>query len=158
MIDALGKFANVLDAAMNLIICETSGDWRALLQQRLTRDVALIEARSLMEISDRVEASPCALIALEWTASHAESLLAEIARIDRKHPRAKVIMLSHRDPSCDEAACREAGAVHVITSRRRIGEVVGIVQHLLHCSDWAEADNDEQDPETAIIARLPWRQ
>ena len=143
---------------MKLITCEATGDWAALIRPRLPRKVAIVETRAVDEILDRVAEAPLSAVVVEWSANHAERLLIEIARIDRKQPMAKVIVLSHRDRSCDLAACREAGAVHVVTSRRRINEVIDIIQHLLHSRDWPDDTDTEQDLEAETIARLAWRQ
>src|SRR3954452_12583583 len=109
---------------MKLIVCESSGGWGTSIRRRLPPDVSLVETRSLVETAECLEQSPNAMLALEWNSDKAELLLAEIARIGRRRPQVAVVVLSHRDPSCLSSACLEAGAIHVVASRRHVAEII----------------------------------
>ena len=43
---------------MQLIICESTGDWAAELERRLPPSVSLVETRSLEEMWERLHSSP----------------------------------------------------------------------------------------------------
>jgi DNA-binding NarL/FixJ family response regulator len=141
---------------MKLIVCESSGGWATSIRRRLPPDVSLVETRSLAETAECLEQSPTAMLALEWNADKAELLLAEIARIGRRRPQVAVVVLSQRDPTCLPSACLEAGAIHVIASRRQVGEIVEIVEHQIKTGAWnIEEENHCANSKHPLLAGLP---
>jgi hypothetical protein len=151
------KRRRTFDAIMNLIICESTGDWATAIRRRLPEGVSLIETRSLPELNERLGVMPSALVAVEWNADKAEELLAELARMNRKHPGAMLVVLGDRRLCVWDAAVRETGAVHCVASRRRVGEIIEIARHRLRSGSWTEGESDASARiEDRILAGLPW--
>jgi DNA-binding NarL/FixJ family response regulator len=142
---------------MQIIICESTGDWAAELCRRLPANVSLIETRSLGETWQRLSASPAAVVALELTASQAEQVVAAVQRIDREFPRAAAIVLATRELSAWEALVREAGAIHFVGSPRKLDEIVELVRRRAAlASERGAAAADSNSLEDQILAGLPW--
>ncbi len=146
-----------LDGIMKLIICESTGEWATAVRRRLPSEVSLVETRSLTEMSERLDESPAAVVAVEWFAGRAEMTLSEITRLGRKYPQAAVVVLADRDFSSPQNICREAGAMHVVLSRRRVSEIIEIIRHRLRSGNWTDQDIDESSSfEDRLLASLPW--
>jgi hypothetical protein len=142
---------------MQLIICETKGDWAAELSRRLPAGMSLVETRSLDELWERLNNAPAATVALQFTALQAEAILAAVVRLDRDYPHTTAIILADRSLAGWEHVVREAGAVHFIASPRQVDEVVALLQRR---SQFAAADVPASDEtpslEERILASLPW--
>ena len=124
--------------APTLIVMERSGDWAAALraefQDRSLKLKAaapaprIVETRSLDELWERLRQWPAALVAVELTEANLPSILAALARAEREHPRAAVLVLAERRLAACFALLLEAGAMHCIASPRRLGEAVELLR------------------------------
>ncbi len=143
---------------MQLIICETKGDWAAELSRRLPTGMPLIETRSLDEVWERLNDAFAATVALQLTAHRAEQILAALVRLDRDYPHAAAIILADRSLAGWENVVREAGAVHFVPSPRQVDEIVALLRRR---SQFAAIDMPATLTETTsledrILASLPW--
>jgi hypothetical protein len=143
---------------MQLIICETKGDWAAELSRRLPAGISLIETRSLDEMWERLNHAPTATVALQLTQQRAEQILAALTRIDQNYPHTVAIVLADRSLAAWEHVVHEAGAIHIVVSPRQIDEIAAL---LLRRSQFAAADTPTASSETTsleerILASLPW--
>jgi DNA-binding NtrC family response regulator len=142
---------------MQLIICETTGDWAAALWQWLPASVSLIETRSLGEMWERLHSAPAAMVALELTTERAESLLAALVQLDREFPQSVALVLAERNLAGWEEIVRQAGAVHFIVSPRRLDEVVELVRRAASAiANQLPSGNESVNLEDQILANLPW--
>jgi response regulator RpfG family c-di-GMP phosphodiesterase len=142
---------------MQVIICESAGDWAAELCRRLPANVSLIETRSLDDLLRQLDQMPAAVVALELTASQGKQVVTAVHRIDREFPRATTIVLAARDLSPWEGLVREAGAIHFVGSPRKVDEIVELVRRRAAlASEHGAAAADSNSLEDQILAGLPW--
>jgi hypothetical protein len=145
---------------MSIIVCETGGRWAAALRKELPPGMPLVETRSLGELWQWLPRCPDAVIMLELKAERIGPVVAGLLQIARQFPRVMPIVVADRKLSAWENACREAGAVHFVTSPRRLAEVADIVQRRMNNLQKFDADDSEehQSIEERILATLPWGQ
>jgi len=110
-----------------LIICERTGTWAAALRRALADRVKLRETRSLEACESELSTAPQSILALELNATNVERVLDLLARLAWQAPQARAIVLADRRWRAYEWLLREAGAVHVVTSRRDLGSVADLV-------------------------------
>jgi hypothetical protein len=143
----------------SIIVCESSGHWAAALRRELPRGMSLVETRSLQEFWERLEESPAAIVALEFTADKREPVLATLMRIGRMFPNVVPLVFAERRLAGWEDAVREAGAIHFVVSPRRLEEVgemfrrrmINVTQHAAMA-----AEDETLSIEQRIFATLPW--
>jgi len=144
-------------ALIDVVICEESGDWSALLRRHLPAGAALIQTRHLDELWTCLREAPRAVAAIELRVEHGPEVLECLRRLDRQIPDAVPIVLAHRDVRDWEELCREVGATAFILGLRSIGDVAEIVGGLVRSQTAWSKDTDEQMPlEDRIFANLPW--
>jgi hypothetical protein len=135
-----------------LIVCERSGAWAAALGQLLAgHEVRMRQTRSLAECQKELTTAPNSFVALELTAENAAAVVELLWASGRNHPQATCVALAAGEGAAFEWMVREAGAAHVVTSRRDLPEVAKMVRR--HCSrvPGRRASIQEQ-----IWASLPW--
>jgi hypothetical protein len=142
---------------MQLIVCETTGDWAAELWRRLPSGISLMETRSLPEVWQQLDSRPT-MVALELTPQRAEQLLAALVRINREFPSAVAIVLADRSLAGWEEIVRHAGAVHFIASRRNVDELIELVRHRMASPliEHFPPNDNSNSLEDQILASLPW--
>jgi DNA-binding NarL/FixJ family response regulator len=139
-----------------LIVFERDGHWAAALRREFDFAgvrVTVSEARSWDEVWQALGQFPTALVAAELTEAGAERLLAALARVERRHPETAIVVLADRRLAPYRDLLREAGALHFLTSPRRLSEVADIV-----CRRTArfESTAGPAGPLEEIRANLPW--
>jgi hypothetical protein len=142
---------------MPFIICETTGDWAAILGPLLPPSISLIETRRLDEVWERLQGATAAIVALELTLERADEIQAALRRLGDEFPQTVPMVFSTRSLAAWEEVVREAGAVHFVSSTRRIGEVVDLVRRRA-ASAIGEALHGNEAPslEDQILGSLPW--
>jgi hypothetical protein len=137
-----------------LIVLERDGHWAAAMRREID-DPAIrpVEARSWDECWQRLAERPSALIVAELMEANIDSCLAALNHIDRRFPRAALVIVADRKLDPYRTLLREAGALHFITSPRRLGEVNEMMRRRGHLSDPATSTSKRLDE---IIAELPW--
>jgi DNA-binding NarL/FixJ family response regulator len=143
-------------SAQLLIVLERDGHWAAALRREL--DFAGVratvsETRSWDEVWQALGQSPTALVAAELTEAAAGRLLAALARVERRHPQAAIVVLADRRLAPYRDLLREAGALHYITSPRRLSEIADIVRRR---AARFESAAGPAGPLEEIRANLPW--
>ena len=114
-----------------LIVLERDGHWAAALRRELelAGDRAeVVETRSWDEVRQALERFPAAFVAAELTDTGAADFLAAIAHLARWHPQAAVVVLAERRLAAYRDLLSEAGALHFITSPRRLAEADDILR------------------------------
>ncbi len=156
--------------AATLIVMERAGDWAVSLRREL-RDATcredqssgaavsidrrriqfqLLESRSLDECWEQLRKRPAAVLAVELTEPLAPSILAALRRLEREYPRAEMLIMCDRRLSPYTSLLREAGAVHCITSPRRLGEAIELLRR--HAARLPAVSQ----PPVEELAELPW--
>jgi hypothetical protein len=112
-----------------LIVLERDGHWAAALRREFDDGVfPIVEARSWDEMWQVVDKMPAALVAVELSAADPERMLVALSRIERRHPQAALIVLADRRLAPYRDLFLEAGALHFITSPRRLNGIRGILR------------------------------
>src|SRR5262245_20044360 len=115
-------------SAATVVICETSGDWTALVRGDTPDGVAIVEVRQFDELWPRLREAPQAVVAIELCSGRGWELLASLRRLNREFPRALAVVLAERHLQDWEDICREAGAVAFIAGPRSISGLVEIIR------------------------------
>ena len=139
-------------SAARLIVCERSGQWSIGLRGELAETgVRLWECRSLPEAWEALSQTPAACLIAEATQENLEILLRRMAWFSRDFPQARIAVVAQRNMARFEWLLREAGAVHFLTSPRRLAPLAGlVVRHL------ANVPPPPQTMVQRIWASLPW--
>jgi hypothetical protein len=137
-----------------LLVLEQSGNWAAALR-RVGVDVGsgIRETRSVGECSAELSLAPASLLVVEITPTSAAAICTQIFAWESRFPDARAVVVMAPDLRRWEPLLREAGAVHVIDSARRAGEVVGLA--LRH---WRQHPQRADGPRERVWASLPWSQ
>jgi DNA-binding NtrC family response regulator len=142
--------------ASRLIVLERDGHWAAALRRELESAgvrVMLTENRSWDEVWKALGEFPTALVATELTEATAGRLLAALARIERRYPRAAMIVVADCRLAAYRDLLREAGALHFLTSPRRLSEIGDIVRRR---AARFESAVGSAGPLEEIRDNLPW--
>ncbi len=139
-------------SAARLIVCEAHGTWSVGLHRELAETgVRVWECRSLPEAWEALRQTPAAFLVAEVTPENIEDLLRRTAWFSRDFPHARIAVVAPRTMARLEWLLREAGAVHFVTSPRRLPHLAGlVVRHL------ANAPLGSQTMVERIWASLPW--
>jgi hypothetical protein len=135
-----------------LIVCERSGSWSVALRSELAEaGVRLRECRSLPEAWEALAQTPAAFVIAEAAHENIENLLRRMVWFSRDYPQARIAVVAQRNMARFEWLLREAGAVHFLTSPRRLAPLAGLaVRHL------ANVPPPPQTMVQRIWASLPW--
>lgn len=135
-----------------LIVCERTGEWSAVLRGELSESgVRLWECRRLAEAWSALAETPAAFVIAEVTRENIGELLQRLCWLDRDFPLARAAVAADRGLARYEWLVREAGAVHFLTSPRRLAPLARLVfRHL------ANVPVPEQSLVDRIWASLPW--
>jgi hypothetical protein len=138
--------------AARLIVCERAGQWSAALRVELAESgVRVWECRRLAEAWSALAETPGAFVIAEVTQENVAELLERLSWLGRDFPFARAAAVADRGFAQYEWLVREAGAVHFMTSPRRLAPLAGIVlRHL------ANVPVPEQPLVDRIWATLPW--
>lgn len=140
-------------AEARLIVCERTGQWATALRRELNDSgVRLYETRSLADCWQALAKAPASFLVLELTAKNVEPLMAGLARMSREFPAARVAVATDRSTVGYQWLMREAGAIDVVNSPRRLAPLAAVVlRHL------AEVPAPQQTMVERIWATLPWK-
>ncbi len=135
-----------------LIICERSGLWSVALRGELAEaGVRLWECRSLPEAWEALAQTPSAFVIAEAVRENLDNLLRRMAWFSRDFPQGRIAVVAQKNMARFEWLLREAGAVHFLTSPRRLTPLAGlVVRHL------ANVPLPAQTMVQRIWASLPW--
>ncbi len=139
-------------SSARLIVCERSGSWSVALRGELAEaGVRLWECRGLAEAWEALAQTPAAFVIAEAAEENLDDFLRRMAWFSRDFPQARIAVVAHRNMARFEWPLREAGAVHFLTSPRRLTSLAGmVVRHL------ANVPPPPQTMVQRIWASLPW--
>jgi hypothetical protein len=139
-------------SAVRLIVCESSGQWSIGLRGELSEaGIRLWECRSLPEAWEALSRTPAAFVIAEASHEKLDDLLRRIAWLSRDFPQARIAVVAPRNMARYQWLLREAGAIHFLTSPRRLAPLAGlVVRHL------ANVPLPPQTMLERIWASLPW--
>ena len=100
------------------------------MRSALGADLALMcETRSVAECLSEFEHFPAGLGVVEVTHKNVESVLGLLRTLDRRFPRAEVIVFAARGLESLEMACRELGGAHfVVIPPRDLRPVIDMIR------------------------------
>lgn len=135
-----------------VIVCERTGKWARALARHLPADAELREVRGIAACRAELAAAGASLIAIELQPDRLPQLVALLAELPRRFPRARAVVLASPELSGLEASLREFGAVHWVVSTRQFSGVGQLVARHLARSANVVPDSAENE----IWQRLPW--
>src|SRR5262245_55008675 len=107
------------------IVCEKTGAWAAALRFAVGADgLRIYETRSLEHCRDELGQFPCSFLSLEATALNIESVIRLLDEVRQSFVDARTMVLTQPDMAFAEDHLREAGAIDVVLSPRRLDLVV----------------------------------
>ncbi|MGA2259321.1 MAG: hypothetical protein ABSG53_32000 [Thermoguttaceae bacterium] len=142
----------VESSSARLVVCERSGSWSVALRGELAEaGVRVWEYRTLPEAWEALAQTPAAFVIAEATRENLDNLLQRMIWMSRDFPQARIAVVGQRNMARFEWLLREAGAVHFLTSPRRLAPLAGlVVRHL------ANAPLPPQTMLERIWGSLPW--
>jgi hypothetical protein len=140
-----------------LILCERTGRWATSLRRhRLGERLPIVETRSLAELEEALRERPRALAGVELTATIETQVVEFLC-----HPPAGIdpfgfIVFAQPELRSYEPICREAGAVHFITSELDLLSLPPVLDRYLSDPAFAKLNSEGVPPSERIRARMPW--
>ncbi len=135
-----------------LIVSETSGRWAFALRAALVNsDVSVTEIAGLADAFERFHHESQALLAFEASAVSAEEGFGLLQESRQRYPGCGVIVLLDEELAASEPLWREAGAIAVVTSPRRLDSTACFIRRY---SDTREAPS--LTFRENVWQRLPW--
>jgi hypothetical protein len=138
--------------SVRLIVCEGGGSWSIALRLELAAaGVRIWDCRSLPEAWDALGQTPAAFLVAEATGENLDALLPRMAWLSRDFPQARIAVVADRGMARYEWLLREAGAVHFLTSPRKLAQLAAVVvRHLANVPPPLQSLVDR------VWASLPW--
>ena len=134
-----------------LIVCERAGRWAVALRRELAdAGVRVWETRTRSDCREELAHSPASFVVVEL-GENLPKLLGWLVRQLRDFPSARFAVVADRRHADREPIVREAGAVHFVSSPRRIGPLARIA-----CRHLAQVPPPQQTLTDRIWASLPW--
>jgi hypothetical protein len=139
-------------APARFLVCERTGEWASGFRRVLNEaGVRLFETRSLSDLHGELVLSPASIAAIEVKPQRIEAAVSRLIQFARDFPQARSMILADRSLMDVESQLREAGAIHVVFSRRELTSAAKLVLRHLQ-SIPAEVVPLEQQ----IWDRIPW--
>ncbi len=135
-----------------LILSERSGRWAAAMRVELAAaGVRLWEAGPRPNLAEWMAESPAGFLVLELTPKNGARLLDVLVELHGCWRGARAAVVADRSLAHWEWLLREAGAVHFLTSPRKLGPLVDLA-----CRHLAAAPAPRQPFTERIWSGLPW--
>lgn len=135
-----------------LILCERTGRWAAALRRELLDvDIRVWETRTLDDCWTELKESPASFLVLEL-GPDLDGLTRRMMQLPRRFPSAHWAAVTDCTPPDLEWWMREAGAVHVVASTRRVGPLAQMA-----CRHLAQIPLPQQELTERIWSNLPWK-
>jgi hypothetical protein len=143
--------ASDLTTTARLIVCERTGRWAVALRRELAgAGVRVWETRTLADCRNELVESPASFVVVELGRNVA-GLLGLLARQPRQFPAARMAVVADRPLADYEWLMREAGAIHFLSSPRRVGRLARLA-----CRHLAQVPPLPQTLTERIWSSLPW--
>jgi hypothetical protein len=112
-----------------IIVLESLGEWAAALRTVIgAGGPPLCEVRSVSNCEEELTRSPASFVIAELLEPSAISLIERIVAWQRRYPQAVIAVVASRDLHPWEGLLREAGAIHVVFSPRRLAPLVEAIR------------------------------
>jgi hypothetical protein len=135
------------------IVCEKTGKWAAALRWGAEPyGLRVYETRSLVDCRAELERFPASFVSLEATELNLETLVPWIDEVRESLAGVCISVLADQNLAWAEDHLREAGAVHVVFSPRRLDLVARIAARHLASAAIPQGSTLRQ----TIWSRLPW--
>ena len=139
-------------AKARFLVCERSGEWASGFRRVLDDSgVRLYETRSLSELHDELELSPASIVAIEVRPERVDTVVSRLHQFARDFPAARAMVLATRSLMNFETELREAGAIHMVFSRRELTSAAKLVIRHLESIPAEDIHLEQQ-----IWERIPW--
>jgi hypothetical protein len=139
-----------------LILFERSGRWASSLRRHgLVERLPMVEARSFAELEELLPAYTQALIGIELTGATAERVIEWIGCRPVAFD-ANLIVFAQRDLRAYETLCREAGAIHFVSSELEMFSLAAVLDRYLSQAAFAKLEAEKQPLAARVRGRLPW--
>jgi hypothetical protein len=134
------------------IICEKSGQWvMALRWAAANLPLRIYETRSVSECREELQQHPGSFLVLEATTENLESVVQFLAELRHLDSRVLAVVVADRRLHRWEDLLREAGAVHVAYSPRRLDCIARMAYR--HLPAIVPPDETLLD---SVRSRMPW--
>jgi hypothetical protein len=135
-----------------VIVCESDGHWAVAMRREAgTTRLPLRETRSLAQSWELLARHAASLVVVELTRANLEGLLARLAWLRRDYPRARLAVVMDRRLAGAADLVREAGAVHVVMSPRRVKPLVYLARRHVEASP-----RQRRSVAVEVWEELPW--
>ncbi len=137
-----------------LIVSETSGRWAFALRAALVNSgVSVTEVAGLASAFGRLHDDSQALLAFEVSEACAEEGFGLLQASRQRYPGRGVIVLLDGALAVTESLWREAGAIAVVTSPRRLAPITNLIRRYFDTREVPSLTFRED-----VWQRLPWRE
>lgn len=138
-------------SAARLIVCERTGRWAVALRRELgDAGVRVWETRTPADCREELAHSPASFAVVELGAN-LPKMLEWMTRQRRQFPATRFAVVADRRYADREPIVREAGAVHFVSSPRRVGLLARMA-----CRHLAQVPPPQQSLTERIWSSLPW--
>ncbi|HTN74087.1 MAG TPA: hypothetical protein VL096_02525 [Pirellulaceae bacterium] len=134
-----------------LVVCEKSGQWAQAWRRELGSGTRVVEARFVDDAWQQLQRFPHGALAMELRAEQSPQLVALLARVQAERPHVLCVAHLTSESPAWELLLREAGALAIIASPRRMATAVTMLHKHL-----ARAPQPNLSFREAIWRQLPW--
>lgn len=110
-----------------------------------------MECRGLAECSGLLARWPASLVAVELSGDRFGETLAWLSRLERRHPKARAVVLGLPEATELRAVLLEAGALCLVDSPRRLEELAELARR-----HWENLPHSPVSVTEQTLAELPW--
>lgn len=138
---------------LNWIVCERVSKWSAALRgEPSVGEENVVEVRHTDELTSAINATPWAtVVVVELRSDGLSAALDALVNVECRDRRVLCVAVADEELAEIESVAREAGAVHFLTSPRRIAELVTLGKR-----HQARVPAPAQTLRERVLAELPW--
>jgi len=151
MTDRPDKNTAVYSPRVAVVVCERDGIWAALLDRELDTSLAVRETRTPGECLDVVTTFAGGVVVCELTEAHLNDTLALMMNLNLRFPAFRIVVVTTGKFAHLEPLVRELGAIHVITSPRKLPVLADLIPRHL-----ARLHFPSQSMTQRFWGNLPW--
>jgi hypothetical protein len=135
------------------LVCEKTGKWAVALRRELAADARwLVGTRALSQLIEALAQHPASVAAIEHTPAGPAELAGALTQLHDEFPDATFVIFAKQVSPDTQWLLREAGAVHVADSPRRLAPVARIWQR--HRRQHPPAESGVRE---ILWEQLPWQ-
>jgi hypothetical protein len=143
----------VVPSSPRLLVVEKTGCWAAALRRAAgSRELPLVEVRSLEQAERELLEHPSSIAAVEISAASLVRVATRVAAWRMRFAGAAHLLLADEELVPLDSMLRETGAVHVLFSPRDLHASVRLIRRHLD-----RAPRPALSLEESVLSRLPWQ-